>query len=526
MLTLPSTATASATASTPNLAPGHLRVSAIALYLPAVAYLLISAHVLLTRGERFALPRVEDDAFYYLVIAKHIAATGRSDFTPGILTNGYQPLWMLAVLAIGSIFGFVTTTLKSLDILTTFAGFLLFARLFRTRDLLAASFYLVLLWYVLETMAINGMESSLLFPGLVLFIGVYLSQDEFIARHRAPLIFFATAFCIGSRIDAALFLAPLLAVAPVTRRAKLAIAAGLASCGLAYALFNLFVFGAPLPVSASVKSLGGLQLNHTYFAQLVRELEWARVIRLRSAANPYMIAPAVLGLAAFLHRRHAGLRLPLQMAAAGACGLALFAAKIAFLSSWGVWTWYAFPTLFFVLLAIWMLETSVPASRALRVVQVGWGALLLVTQVQSVLDERPGGFAAASRRFIEERAEVLAGQTLAMGDRSGSFAYDYEGGVYQLEGLVNAVQYLDTLKQAGDLRQHLCANHVPLVVNYEVPLGDYETHRIEVLRPHLTAFRGPYLTVARSEELTMFEDSSQYREENSRLYAWRLVCSH
>jgi hypothetical protein len=495
-------------------------------YVPALAYLLGCIHVLTRGGQSFALPRIQDDAFYYLVIAKNIATTGRSDFTPGILTNGYQPLWMLAVLATSYAFGFAITVLKALDIVTTFAGFAMFAWLFPVRDLVASSFYLVALWYVLETMAINGMESSLLFPGMVLFVATFLSKHPLVIRYRSQLLFVSTAICIGARIDAALLLLPILAVAPVSRREKWFVLAGLAGCALVYGLANDAVFGSALPVSASVKSLGGMQLNRAYFAQFVRELDLARTIRLRSANSPYLVALIVLALALVLQRRQrVALSLPLKMIYCGAIGLAVFGLKLSLFSSWGVWPWYRFPELFFVLVGIWIIQTAVPPTRLLRVAQIAAGVCLGITQVQSVLADRPGGFAAASRHFIEERSDVLAGRTIAMGDRSGSFAFDYDGGVFQLEGLVNSVAYVEALKAGGDLRAQLCEMKVPLLVNYEVPLGSYQAHTIDILRPDLTSFRGPTLTVYKSEELTTFEDPSQYREENRRIYAWKLDCN-
>jgi hypothetical protein len=435
-------------------------------------------------------------------------------------------MWMLAVLATGSVFGFTMSMLKALDIATIFSGFVVFAWLFRVRDFLGSCLYLVGLWYVLETMAINGMESSLLFPGFVLFVAAYLSDEPFIAKRRAPVLAFAAVFCIGARLDATLFLLPVLLVAPVSRRAKLNIGAVIVACGLAYALFNYVVFGSALPVSASVKSLGGLQLNHAYFAQFVRELDFARTIRLRAANSPYLVAVLVLIVALVLRRRRPALMsLPLAMLYSGLFGLALFALKLAFGSSWGVWTWYRFPELFFVLIGIWIVEAAVSSTHVLNVGRAAALVCLAITQTQSVLAERPGGFAAASWRFIEARASVLQADTVAMGDRSGSFAYRYPGGVYQLEGLVNGVGYLRALREGGDLRKHLCNARVPLIVTYEVPLGDYDSHTIEVLRPDLTSFHGPHVTVYRNEELTTFEDLSQYREENSRIYVWKLACA-
>ncbi len=507
--------------SSRKLVRGAGLAAAGAVYAPCVAFLMVSLQALAVAGERFVLPRLQDDAFYYLVIAKELAASGRSDFTPGIATNGYQPLWMLAVWAMGSVFGWAVSTVKALDLLTIFCGLALFVWLFRLRSALASFFYCSALWYLLETFAINGMESSLLFPGMLMFVGACLSAQPWIAAHRTPLLFWSAAFCIGARLDAALFLLPVLAVAPVSRRARLQMFGALAACGLLYAAANQAIFGSALPVSGAVKSLGGLQLNHVYFTQIVRELTPERVVKLRSAATPYLVGVLVFGVALLLRRRHPA---PVRLLAAALVGLLLFGAKLAFLSSWGVWTWYAFPTLFFALVAIWMIETSAPQAPIVRVAQAVFGAALAVTQLQSVLADRSSGFAGLNRRFIEDNAELLAGETIAMGDRAGSFAFDYPGGVYQLEGLVNSAAYVGVLKDGGDLRPHLCQAGIRIVVSYEVPLGDYAQHRIDALQPQLTSYPGPYLMVSRAEELTQFEDRTLFNERNSRIYAWRLAC--
>jgi hypothetical protein len=90
---------------------------------------------------------------------------------------------------------------------------------------------------------------------------------------------------------------------------------------------------------------------------------------------------------------------------------------------------------------------------------------------------KPKGFAEINRRFLEANAALLGAEVVAMGDRAGSFAYD----------------------------------------------------RIEILRPYLTSFPGPHLTVYRSEEIAHFDDIAIYDnrrddEGDYRLYAWRLDC--
>ncbi|MCF6305447.1 MAG: hypothetical protein L3J33_08755 [Rhodobacteraceae bacterium] len=126
-------------------------------------------------------------------------------------------------------------------------------------------------------------------------------------------------------------------------------------------------------------------------------------------------------------------------------------------------------------------------------------------------------------------ADLLAGDTVAMGDRAGSFAYAYDGPVYQLEGLVNGVEYLEVLKQGDDLRQHLCAKGISIFVDYEPITDHYDTMNIPVFLPTSSSFPGPVLTVYRAEEIASYDNSAIFSGVfpdtlDYRIYAWRLAC--
>jgi len=55
----------------------------------------------------------------------------------------------------------------------------------------------------------------------------------------------------------------------------------------------------------------------------------------------------------------------------------------------------------------------------------------------------------------------------------------------------------------------------------------YDTHKIAILRPRLTDFKGPLLTVRKEDEVARFADparfdNSRFDEGDSTLYLWRL----
>lgn len=507
--------------------------AAAARYFPVLLYAAASLAMVALLGEAYLLPRMSDDAYYYFVVAENVASHGRSEFTPGVPTNGYHPLWMLLLAAAGRVFGYGLATYKAVEIIAVSAGLAAFLYLFRIRGLVASLFCTFALWYVIRSFALDGMETSLLAPALILLAGACLSERESVVRHRPVLLFLACGLCMGTRLDSALLVLPiLLLAAPVRAGAKFRILAGLAVCGALYAAVNLLLFGAALPVSGSIKSLGGLQWNARFFRQITGSLDLKTLFTLTSTTALYIAPLAALAIAAIYRRLiPAGAdRLTTAFLYASVLGLALCTVKLLFFSSWQVWPWYSYPLLAFALPVVLMLERGFAALPGYRLLTLVLALALVGYFFHHNLKSRSPAFAAVNRGFLERHGQMLGGALVAMGDRAGSFAYGYAGGVYQVEGLVNDSAYVDVLKRGGDLRPHLCAKGVTYLLDYETPLAGYESRRIEVLRPYLTGFRGPHIEVRRDEEAAHYQDLASYDnraydEGDYRLYAWRLDCA-
>ena len=135
--------------------------------------------------------------------------------------------------------------------------------------------------------------------------------------------------------------------------------------------------------------------------------------------------------------------------------------------------------------------------------------------------------AEAARRF----APVLRGQRIAMGDRAGSFASVYPGGVTQLEGLVNDKAWFAALKARADLKPILCARGVAFVAAYQRDLGAYAEAVIPAMRASLTQFPGPSLRLPRADEVGHFADRTAFdlrgvtdEAGDDVFYLWRLRC--
>lgn len=504
--------------------PGWPLICALAVFVVLMADLIgLSIH-----GGLFA----EDDAYYYLIIARNIAATGASTFDGQALSNGYHPLWMgllvLQDLTVGPSL-FATFTIEA--VLVSAALFLILRRAPTVRAD-ASVIFSILFLFLLTPMVMRGMEISLL-----VFCVALLAEALAAARtHRRGglLLGLACAAVVGARIDAAFFVAPILLFAPASRRAKLEALAVLAVLGALYGATNLAIFGSMTPISSGIKSLGGLQINHPLLRQLRQVLHGAAdgrlyfVTLLLLAASPVLVwfsRPGTVGRA---------------LAVGSLVGGAIYVAKLLFASSWVIWNWYNFALLFPLVAGFqigletldrWRITLAWPRWTSPAVGLAG----LVILAMQAVGGlvgpfRVDAGYAALNSQAVTRFAPILAGQRVAMGDRAGSFAMAYPGPVVQLEGLVNDKAYFAALRRHDDVTQLLCDRGVRFVMDYEVALGDYQTHRISIFRTVLTQAQGSTLVVHRGDEIGQVADpvhldtQTAGDEADNTLYLWRLRC--
>ncbi len=159
----------------------------------AAALVYLGVCVSLLRHSVFwLLGYVADDAFYYLQIARHLAADGRPTFDGLNPTNGYHPGWMLLMTALARVFpdrvgllkaslaaefGFqLATSLVLVSILRRFAG--------AFWGWIAGTFWL--LSPLPLTLALYGVESPFAQFTVAVAVWTYLTQI-------APFLRFATA---------------------------------------------------------------------------------------------------------------------------------------------------------------------------------------------------------------------------------------------------------------------------------------------------------------------------------------------
>ncbi len=473
---------------------------------------------------------LEDDAFYYLLIARNLVETGVSAAMPGVLTNGYHPLWLVLVALWGWLTGFDLLALRGLEIALLLLGLLAALWALRVRSFIHSAAVTLVLFAITDKTSLLGMETSLLFPAAAVFLGLMFRAGPATNGRDGMLIFLAAGAVIGARLDAALFVLPALALVPAPPRLRFAVFAALALTGAAYLGANHALFGSALPVSGEVKSLGAPTFNLKIAVQFAVQ---SRDLPLGFFQGDFITTPATLAVlstglivASLMHPRgdEPGVRTARRILAGLVLGYLLFAAKLMLGSSWYIWIWYDYPGFILAMAALALLHDLVTARRARRVTFAALAILFAAANATSWVTLRvEKDFARMNRIFAGMVEEAVGRVPVAMGDRAGSFAWHLGGGLFQLEGLVNSAEVLPHLTAREDLRPLLCAHGVPHVIDYEVPLGDYDAHRIEIFGAVITSFRGAHLTVRGSEQILQYTGENM-RFDDDTVYLWKLDC--
>lgn len=515
--------------------PTYMKVRDWRLAFSAMFLALISV-VNVVRFLKYGIIHVEDDSYYYLVTAKNIAASHISTFDGQSLTNGYHPIWMLFLVLQQMIFGTSPAIMYIVELLLLTASLYIFLDLIREENFITGAAFTVIFCIVVNSFALKGMETSIFIFFLALFIS-YIASNGLNTSSQACIVGILASACIGARIDAAVFIIPMVLLGLPTLRLRVTALSVLGALGLCYALFNLASFGTALPVSGSVKSIGGLQINTALFAQIAgiwQEGDSTYRNAYEALTSPYtwIIALFIGSPIIFLLSKKGSIGRILIVSFI--VGFILYSAKIVFVSSWKLSVWYFYPI---AIGALGYMYTIIPLLskvnfRLANAVRVG--GLVAATLAYAVVTVRPALAADARRGFhvinelaLQRFGPVLNGERIAMGDKAGSLAFAYDGPLVQLEGLVNDVEYYRVLRERGDVKALLCSRGVKFVLDYEQDLGAYQDHEMSVLSPWLTSFDGPTLKVSAADEVGKVYDLDTFApnrrsEGNVYLYLWRL----
>ena len=405
----------------------------------------------------------QDDFFYYLKTAGNVAAGRGSTLNGAVATNGYHPLWMLAlaaVLRMGAGPHGVLVFLAASIWLATMATFTLSAILLRRSGLpplMSATASVFVAVYCMH-IAAECMEVTLAIPfmlGLLTAAGAVEWWAAPGARgfRRGLALGLLTAAMVLSRLDTALFAALLTCAmasdAGLRRKAGVPLCTGFVVGALpvpAYLLTNRLVFGLWLPVSGSVKQL---KIDHGFTARA-----WGSFLVL--TPSQWIPMACILGRTVLLPRYWTRLR-PIDRALAAA-SLAfpwIYFASLSWLSDWKLWDWYFYSLRPALCLAFLVLLRAPGIGRILqpRFARVLLLALALGRALHLRWDQQNPGIvdtAMQLRSFTRSHPGVYA-----MGDRSGAVSLLLPAPLVQTEGLVMDRNYLELIRRQVPLRTAL-----------------------------------------------------------------------
>jgi hypothetical protein len=458
----------------------------------AIAYLaalLVVAPLVyhLARGSLAYLGLLEDDYFYYAIIADKLASLGKLTYDGTTLTNGFHPLWFLIVLTLravaGGLNGAFYVMLFAVFLASMIATYELARAFARALGASAALAPAVALVHCVATDVIvaSGMETAVDVP-LLLWLLLEVAQAKPITPRRAAKMGLIASLAILARLDIALVVPMAFVGWAVLSRPTLAsffrVLVPFGAAGLAvpaYAAFNLYVFGGIMPVSAMAKQLVtrfGVNINYLRVAAL-----WTGYGR---TAGLTLLAGTV-ALAILLQRRARGeggetVGRPQGLFAGG---LALAFSAIFFsvntLNGWMFFGWYAYPfapalvaALTFIGLAIAPKVTEARRTRTVAALVAAAATVASVEAVQYFVERGPlwsvedNGLLAMSLDLaarMRERPGVYG-----MGAIAGFATYTLNMPMVQLEGLVADRAMVEHIRRGDDLRTVLAAYHVDYLV--------------------------------------------------------------
>ena len=418
----------------------------------------------LAHGSDAYLGLLEDDYFYYAIIADKLVTLGTLTYDGTTATNGFHPLWFGVVWAIRALCGrfgpafYVALTLISLaSMLVTYELARHFARRLGASASLAPAIAAV---YSVGTgqLLTVGMESVLAVP-LFLWLLVEVAEPTPVTPRRAARLGVIASLAILARLDLAIAVGLLIAgyvvlIRPSIAKAWRVMAAFCAGGTLlpVYLAWNFVVFGSPFPMSMLAKRLTTAPGFNVKYAQIVA---------LGTVYGPTIALVLPLGLVALwlLVRRDHRVR----PAARFAGGLALVFAFAFFglnaLSGWTFFGWYAYPLAAatiaaLVFIAEWSALTIRPTFLApLAIAAVV--ALAPAVAVRYYMDHGPRW--SVSDNTLLAMSHELADRVgeddglLAMGAIAGMATYVMDRPVLQLEGIVADRRLVDHIRRQDSL---------------------------------------------------------------------------
>jgi hypothetical protein len=481
---------------------------------------------------------IQDDSYFYLQIARHIAAGHGSTFHEITPTNGYHPLWMLCVVAVMALVDgdkiLALNLVVALQIVLTAATLYLLKRLMTAIGLQVWLPGVALVAAYLFGTGLYGSEAHL--NALTLVIAV-LAVWKSMSTQRASDWFMtgvATGVAILARLDNVFVAGMLLAfglllhspqsIAQLLRRGTIT-GLGVLLIVAPYLIYNVLTYGHLVPISGAIKS---------HAAALSFDIE--RLGAMGRLAVPFGLVCLAIGTFVDTDRRRQVIWLGLGS------GVALHALYVvAWTDHYTFWAWYYVSGVLAAGLAVsyvterfitrirpWLGEggaqwlvigvtCALLAGSAVRAWLKAFGSIHIGPVA---IDASINEYRWPEELAVWMRAHIPPGTVVFVQDWPGAIAYYSDLTILPMDGLVNDFRYNDELLARG-AEQYLCSQGVDLFFGHLFEPA--APQRVPVYAPLYRRVAGT-LTLQRDDLL--IETRSVLREpDEAPPYAlWHMAC--
>jgi hypothetical protein len=420
------------------------------------------------RGSRALLGLLEDDYYYYAIIADKLVTSGKLTFDGTTLTNGFHPLWMgvicLLRIVCGRFGGPYYVGLALVFFAAMLAAYELcrrFARALGAGPALAPAIA-VAYGLSIDRLFTMGMEVTLAAPLLLWFFVEALSDRPLTPRRAAKLGAIAS-LAILARLDVAIAVALLVGAWLLCARPALAtlrrVLPPFCAAGILvplYGVVNLLAFGSVLPVSALAKRL----TTRPGF-----DLTYVSTVAFRSVFGPtagVLLPLGVLGLALAVRRGPAA-RPAAHVVGGVALAFAFIFIALNAMPGWTLFGWYAYPLVPATVAAlVFVCEALAQAVRDPRLQAVGAGVVVLTAPARALryFQHHGPSWSLSDNALVASSADLAdrvrdRNGVYSMGAIAGVATYMMDKPVVQLEGLVADRAMVEHVRRQDPLEQVL-----------------------------------------------------------------------
>lgn len=430
---------------------GLLCAAALAAYLLAAIPSVWSA--------RLGVNQFQDDAFYYLVPAKHLLQQGRFTFDGVTPTYGFHPLWML-----------VTVTLTAIVGPGAAPEHLVFAMNLVEKAIQGIAAALCIAWYVREREA-DGSAAGFLGIALLLLCPYYIVFDQgmettlavallatsvqALRRDRPILLGMLLALLFLCRLDSGIFVGlPLALYAVWSRRGEPHLAwaiAPLIVAMVAMPLAYLVATGSPVPISGAIKSsFPAITWHGSYFIEPLNVAAMYGWRTLLHGLNVWLCAVLLsVGLTGVAIARFA--REPRNDVLAVAVVAVALVANLLLFQKWEKSVdprYFALPMAAVMFVLVAGVAGATRRVRVLGQLTIAAVAAAFVLEAVVLAARLPASMHAkdATQRVYLDLTKVLPAEAVIAGTDVGALAFWTGRRVVNLDGVMNDFEFQKTLR--------------------------------------------------------------------------------